>query len=47
MYPLLALQDIFLQRSKTGFCNINQGFLASLLAGRGKSGTRLAMNGAC
>jgi hypothetical protein len=37
----------FLQRSKMGFCNINQGFLALLRAGRGKSGTRLALIEPC
>jgi hypothetical protein len=47
MFPLFALQDNFLQRSKMGFCNINQGFLVSLLAGDGKSGTGLAKTAAC
>jgi hypothetical protein len=41
------LQDIFLQRSKTGFCNINQGFLVSLVLGGGESGTPFALTKPC
>jgi hypothetical protein len=35
MFPPFALQDNFLQRSKMGFFNINQGFLVSLLTDSG------------